>query len=877
MATDDQIQQSRQKFASEVIPVNLNDELHQSYLAYAMSVIIGRALPDVRDGLKPVHRRTLYAMHELSNAWNKPYKKSARIVGDVIGKYHPHGEAAVYDTIVRLAQPFSMRYPLIDGQGNFGSIDGDSPAAMRYTEIRMARLAHEMLADIEKDTIDWLPNYDGSEREPTVLPTRIPNLLINGASGIAVGMATQIPPHNLSEVIDATLLLIDKPDASIDELLKLMPGPDFPTHGIICNQSELASIYKTGRGRIVIRARCAIEKNKNDEDENIIVTELPYLSNKASLLEKIALLVKEKKLTGITGLRDESDKEGIRVVIQLRRGETGDVVLNNLYQQTRLQASFSANIVVLENGRPILANLEQLLSNFIRHRRDVVTRRSVHELAKARDKAHILEGQAVALANIDKIIALIKQSKTPQIAKQALLEGVWQPGNVSAMLALCETTDSDKKQITRPDGLPQQYGLIDGNYYFSPEQVQAILDLRLQRLTALEQDKIISDYKALVEEIKRLLEILSDTLILLDVIRSELKEIKEKYGDKRRTEMTNQLTDLLTEDLIAAEDVVVTISKQGYVKRQSPSEYRAQHRGGKGKKAVKVKEEDFVNDLFIANTHDTLLCFSNLGKLFQLKVHKIHQASRTTRGIPIVNLLALAPQERITAMMPVRTFDPNAFVVMATAKGTIKKTKLAEFENKRTSGKIALRLKAGDHLVGVVLTRGDSKIMLFSSEGKAVCFHESKLRTTGRTSQGVRGIRLRGNAKLIALQHITEAMHDEEVLLVCENGHGKRTALKEFSVRNRGGVGVITIKTSARNGKAMNAMLVNNEDDIMLITTKGKLIRIKVKEIPSRGRNTQGVRLIKLAEREKLVETTKIHDDVYADTAQEDSPNSDAS
>ena len=867
MATDDS--RPLQKFAAEIIPVNLTDELHRSYLDYAMSVIVGRALPDVRDGLKPVHRRTLYAMHVLGNYWNKPYKKSARVVGDVIGKYHPHGDTAVYDTIVRLAQDFSMRYPLVDGQGNFGSIDGDSPAAMRYTEVRMTKFTHEMLMDLDKETVNWAPNYDGSESEPTVLPTRFPNLLTNGSSGIAVGMATNIPPHNLTEVINATLALINDPEISIDQMLEYMPGPDFPTAGLICNKSEMPEIYKSGRGGIVMRARSTVEQNKKGEDDKIIVTELPYLTNKATLLQQIAHLVRDKKIKGITELRDESDKEGVRIVIQLSRGEVGDVVLNNLYHQTRLQASFSANMVVLENGRPILTNLKQILECFIRHRRDVVTRRSVFELRKAREKAHILEGQAVALANIDRVIELIKKSSTPQIAKEALMKGVWDPGQVSSMLALCKVAGSEE-EMTRPDGLALQYGLRDGKYYFSEVQVQSILELRLQRLTALEQDKIVTDYKALIEEIKYLVEILSNADILLGVIREELLEIKEKFGDERRTEMNDLETGLLAEDLIAKEEVVLTFSHQGYVKRQDISQYKAQHRGGRGKTAVKVKEEDFVINLFTANTHDTLLCFSSLGKLFHLKGYQIPQASRIARGTPIVNLLQLSENERITAILPVSHFDENQYVVMATANGTIKKTALSQFEIKRSSGKIALGLKPGDYLLGVALTQGDSKIMLFGSHGKVASFHESKIRLTGRTSVGVRGIRLKEKTKLIALQCIPEEEKSNDVLIVCENGHGKRTVLSEFANRGRGGAGVIAIKTSERNGKAINAMMVNDEDDIMLITNGGTLIRINAKEVRSVGRNTQGVRLINLEKGEELVEVAKIPSSLIAD-ADEDS------
>lgn len=869
MILDDKDKQH--KFAAEVIPINLSDELHHSYLDYAMSVIIGRALPDARDGLKPVHRRTLFAMHELGNDWNKPYKKSARVVGDVIGKYHPHGDTAVYDTIVRLAQDFSMRYLLVDGQGNFGSIDGDSPAAMRYTEVRMSKIAHEMLIDINKETVNFNPNYDGSESEPTVLPTRIPNILVNGSSGIAVGMATNIPPHNLTEVIDATLATIKNPDISIEELLEFIPGPDFPTAALICNKSEMGQVYKTGRGRIVMRARCHIEKKKDGEDARIAVTELPYLTNKAVLLEKISLLIKEKKINGISELRDESDKEGIRIAIELKRGEIGDVVLNNLFQQTRLQTAFSANMVVLENGKPMLANLKQLLECFIRHRRDVVTRRSIFELRKAREKAHVLEGQAVALANIDAVIELIKKSKTPQIAKQALMAGVWDPGQVSAMLALCKAAGSDGSEMTRPEGLAPQYGLHEGKYYFSEAQVQSILELRLQRLTALEQDKIITDYKALIQEIERLVEILLDPDVLLGVIRDELVEIKEKYADSRKTEISDIETGLEDEDLIAEEDVIVTFSYHGYVKRQGLSEYKTQRRGGKGKKAVKVKEEDFIVDLFTASTHDFLLCFSSLGKVFLIKVHRLPQAGRQARGTPIVNLLELASNERITAILPVRDFNSSRFVVMATSKGTIKKTALSHFGNKRTTGKIALRLREGDQLVDVALTDGSHDIMLFGSHGKAMRFHESQLRASGRTSYGVRGIRLKEQARLVSLLCFKQEEQHRDILILCENGHGKRTTINDFQSRTRGCAGVIAIKTNERNGEAVNAVLADDEDDIMLITNSGKVIRFEAKDIRSISRNTQGVRLFRLDEDEKLVEVAKISQELKAMEDNDDS------
>lgn len=845
--------------AKEIISVNLVDEMSRSYLDYAMSVIVGRALPDVRDGLKPVHRRTLYAMYELKNDWNKAYKKSARIVGDVIGKYHPHGDTAVYDTIVRLAQPFSMRYMLVDGQGNFGSIDGDAPAAMRYTEIRMAKLAHELLADIDKETIDFVPNYDGSEHEPTVLPSRIPNLLINGSSGIAVGMATNIPPHNLGETINATLALLDNPDVDINELMTHLPAPDFPTAGLICGTQGVRQAYHTGRGRVVMRARMHIEQDEKSNRETIIATELPYMVNKARLLEKIAELVKDKKLTGISELRDESDKDGIRVVIELKRGEVGEVVLNNLYQHTELQSSFGINMVVLKGGQPILGNLKLVLDEFIRHRRDVVVRRSIFELRKARDKAHVLEGQAVALANIDEVIALIKAASTPADAKQALISRPWQPGSVTKMLARAKHGDQeDAAEITRPVGLAENLGVREDGYYLSETQAQAILDLRLHRLTALEQDKIVSDYQELIDQIAELLEILSNPDKLTEVIRDELNEIKEQYQDERRSEIVDEGIDITMEDLIPEEDVVVTFSRAGYVKHQTLDNYRAQHRGGKGKMATSVREEDFIDKLFIASTHDTLLCFSTAGKVYWLKVYQLPSAGRAAYGKPIVNLLPLEEGERVTAVLPVREYSEDAYVLMATEHGTIKKTALKNFSRPRSNGIRAVSLKPDDQLIGVELTDGNHDVMLFSDGGKAVRFHENDLRPLGRTASGVRGIRLKSGNKVISLLSVHPEQADRDVLVATQNGYGKRTALDEFAMRKRGGVGIISIQTSERNGSAVGAILTEEQDEMMLITTGGTLIRTKISGVSRVGRNAQGVRLIKLGADEQLAEAALV-------------------
>lgn len=835
-------------FAKEIIPVNLEDEMKQSYLDYAMSVIVGRALPDVRDGLKPVHRRVLYAMSELGNDWNKPYKKSARVVGDVIGKYHPHGDTAVYDTIVRMAQPFSLRYMLIDGQGNFGSVDGDSPAAMRYTEVRMAKIAHELLADIDKETVDFIPNYDESESEPKVLPTRVPTLLINGSSGIAVGMATNIPPHNLNEVIGGCLALIDKPDITITELMQFIPGPDFPTAGTINGAAGIRSAYQTGRGKVYLRARCHFEEIGDSGRYAIIATELPYQVNKARLLEKIAEMVKEGKLEGISGLRDESDKDGMRMVIELRRGEVPDVVLNNLYKQTQMQTVFGINMVALYGGRPHCMNLKEILNAFIDHRREIVTRRTVYNLRKARDRAHILEGLAIALANIDEMIELIKSAKDPAEARSGLLSRTWEAGLVTALL---DRADADR---SRPEDLAPEFGLIDGRYRLSEAQAAAILDLRLHRLTGLEQEKIVNEYKDLLKLIDEYLEILGSDIRLMAVIKEELEAIKSEYGDERRTEILQDHLDLTDEDLITEEDMVVTVSHEGYVKAQPLGDYKAQRRGGRGKSAAATKETDFIDKLIVANTHDTILCFSSLGKVYWLKVYQLPVASRASRGKPFVNLLPLESGENINAMLPVREFSADKFVFMATANGTVKKTPLDEFERQRASGKIAIDLREGDALVGVAVTDGHRDILLFSSDGKSVCFNEEDVRSMGRGAAGVRGIRLQPDQRVISLI----VSDDGTVLTVTENGYGKRTQLKEFVRKGRGGQGVIAIQTSERNGNVVGAVLVSDRDEIMLITNGGILVRTRVGEIPVVGRNTQGVTVIRLDKGEKLVGVDRI-------------------
>ena len=832
--------------AKEILSVNIEDEMQQSYLDYAMSVIVGRALPDVRDGLKPVHRRVLYAMRELGNDYNKPYKKSARVVGDVIGKYHPHGDSAVYDTIVRMAQSFSMRYMLVDGQGNFGSVDGDAPAAMRYTEVRMAKIGHELLADIERETVDFVVNYDESESEPSVLPARFPNLLINGSSGIAVGMATNIPPHNLGEVINACVALIDDPALEFSDLIKILPGPDFPTAGIINGAGGIYLAYKTGRGRVHMRGRHHIEERDSKGKQAIVVTELPYQVNKARLIEKIAELVREKRVSGITELRDESDKDGMRIVIELRRGELSDVVLNNLYKHTPLQSVFGINMVGLIDGQPKLLNLKQLLEAFIRHRREVVTRRTVFDLRKARERAHVLEGLAVALASIDEVIALIKRSPSAAEAKAQILARDWPPGAVTGMLTAAE--------LTRPEQLEPQYGLIGAHYHLSPAQVQSILDLRLHRLTGLEQEKIVSDYKKLIDVIKDLLEVLGNPDRLLKVIHDELMEVHEAFADERRTEIVEDHSDLTIEDLIPEEDVVVTLSHGGYAKAQPIDTYQAQRRGGRGRAATQVKDADFIDKLFIANTHDTLLCFSSRGKVYWLKVYQLPQAGRGARGKPIVNLLPLETGERINAVLPIRDFEADRFVFMATSGGTVKKTSLAAFSRPRSNGIIAVDLRADDRLVDVAITDGQTDIMLCASNGKAIRFNEQDVRPMGRGATGVRGIRVNSGHEVIALLILQEGM----VLIATENGFGKRTPLNEFPQQGRGGQGVIAIQTSDRNGRMVGATLASDDDEIMLISSAGTLVRTPVDDVSVQGRNTQGVRLIRLDEGDRLVGLERI-------------------
>ncbi len=854
-------------FAKEVLPVNLEDEMRQSYLDYAMSVIVGRALPDVRDGLKPVHRRVLYAMHVLGNDWNKPYKKSARVVGDVIGKYHPHGDTAVYDTIVRMAQPFSLRYMLVDGQGNFGSVDGDSPAAMRYTEVRMAKIAHELLADLEKETVDFVPNYDESEHEPSVFPTRLPNLLINGSAGIAVGMATNIPPHNLTEIVNGCLALIENPDLSITELMEIIPGPDLPTAGIINGVRGIHEAYHTGRGRIRIRARSHIEGEEGSK-QAIVVTELPYQVNKARLLEKIAELVKDKKLEGISNLRDESDKDGMRMVIELKRGEVAEVILNNLYQHTQLQSVFGINMVALVDGQPRLLNLKQILEAFVRHRREVVTRRTVYLLRKARERAHILEGLAVALANIDEVIALIKSSSSRAEARAELVRREWQPGIVAELL------QRSGSEASRPDGLEDQYGYHGDVYHLSETQAQAILDLRLHQLTGLEQHRIVDEYKEVIANIDELLNILSNPDRLMQVIRDELQEVREQFGDERRTEILVDQLDLTMEDLISEEDVVVTLSHAGYAKSQPLSDYRAQRRGGRGKSATRIKEEDFIDKLFIASTHDTILCFSSRGKAYWLKVYQLPQAGRLARGKPIVNLLPLEDGERINAVLPIREYSEDQFIFMATAQGTVKKTPLSDFSRPRSNGIIAVDLRVDDYLVNVDVTDGTRDVMLFSSAGKAIRFKESDVRPMGRTACGVRGIRLSADQRVIALIIVDEGT----VLMATENGYGKRTLVSDYPTHGRGGQGVISIQGSDRNGDVVGAVLVGDEDEIMLISNGGTLVRTRVNEISTMGRNTQGVRLINLHNDERLVGVERIvevQDDDGGDDA--DAPDHQAS
>ncbi len=829
-------------FAKEVLPINIEEEMKQSYLDYAMSVIVGRALPDVRDGLKPVHRRVLFAMQELGNEWNKPYKKSARVVGDVIGKYHPHGDTAVYDTIVRMAQPFSLRYMLIDGQGNFGSVDGDAPAAMRYTEVRMSKIAHELLSDLDKDTVDFASNYDDSEQEPVIMPTRIPNLLVNGSSGIAVGMATNIPPHNLTEIINACLAIIEKPDLDVPGLMEIIPGPDFPTAGIINGARGIVEAYHSGRGRIYVRGRTNIEVDEKSGKQTIVITELPYQVNKARLLERIAELVKDKKLDGITELRDESDKDGMRVIIQLRRGEVADVMLNNLYQFTQLQSVFGINMVALVDGQPRLLNLKSILEYFVRHRREVVTRRTIFELRKARKKAHEREGLAVALVNIDPIIVLIKAAKNPVEAKQQLVDTAWQPGVVTDMLT------RSGADASRPEGLAEEFGLRDGRYYLSASQAQAILDMRLHRLTGLEQDKIIAEYEELLAVIAELLFILSSTERLMEIIREELVAVRDQFGDERRTEIISSQEDLTIEDLITEEDVVVTLSHEGYVKSQLLSSYSAQRRGGRGKAATSVKDEDFVDKLFVANTHDIILCFSSRGKVYWLKVFELPQAGRTARGRPIINLLPLDEGERINAILPIREYEEDRFIFFTTSFGTVKKTPLKDFSRPRSSGIIAIDLRQNDQLVGVEITDGDKDVILFSSSGKSIRFNESDVRPMGRSAVGVRGLKLQPGHSVISMIISGEGY----VLTSTENGFGKRTAIEDYPVHGRGGLGVISIQTSERNGAVTGVELVSNDDEIMLITNQGTLVRTRVEEISIMGRNTQGVKLISLSNDEKL-------------------------
>ncbi len=839
------------ELAKQIQPINIEDELKQSYLDYAMSVIVGRALPDVRDGLKPVHRRVLFAMHELNNDWNKPYKKSARVVGDVIGKYHPHGDSAVYDTIVRMAQPFSMRHMLVDGQGNFGSVDGDSAAAMRYTEVRMAKISHEILSDLDKETVDFVPNYDGTEMIPAVMPTRVPNLLINGSSGIAVGMATNIPPHNLTEVVRGTIALIDNPALDIDQLMEFIPGPDFPTAAMINGRAGILQAYRTGRGRIYLRAKYHIEEDAKNGKPSIVVTEIPYQVNKARLIEKIAELVKEKKIEGITELRDESDKDGMRIVIELRRNEVPEVVVNNLYAHTQMENVFGINVVALVDGQPKTLNLKQLLEAFVRHRREVVTRRTIYELRKARERGHILEGLAVALANIDPVIELIKQSTTSAEAKEKLSATSWLPGNVTEML---ERAGSN---ACRPDDLPVELGIRDGRYYLSPAQAQAILDLKLHRLTGMEQDKLIDEYKLLLVKIAELLEILGSTERLMEVIREELEAIVTEYGEERRTEIMASRADLTMADLITEEDMVVTISHGGYAKTQPLDTYQAQRRGGKGKSASAIKDEDFIEHLLVANTHDTILCFTSRGKVYWLKVYEIPPASRISRGRPIVNILPLEQGERITTILPVNEYSEDRFVFMATAFGTVKKTPLVNFSRPRSSGLIALGLDEGDTLIGAAITSGEQDVMLFSDAGKAVRFKEELIRPMSRQARGVRGIAVAGEVRVIALIIPEEG---GRILTASVNGYGKMSALTDFPTKGRGGKGVIAMTLSERNGKLVGVEQVFEGDEVILISDQGTLVRTRTDEISVQSRNTQGVTLIRVADGEKLVGTARVEE-----------------
>jgi DNA gyrase subunit A len=848
------------EIAREILAVNLEDEMRQSYLDYAMSVIVGRALPDIRDGLKPVHRRVLYAMRELGTDWNKPYKKSARVVGDVIGKYHPHGDTAVYDTMVRMAQPFSMRYLLIDGQGNFGSVDGDAPAAMRYTEVRMSKIASELLADIEKETVDFVSNYDESESEPRVLPARVPNLLVNGASGIAVGMATNIPPHNLTEVVGACLALLEDPSLPLAALMQHIPGPDFPTAGIINGAQEIATAYRTGRGRLSVRCRAHFEDIGKADRQAIIVTELPYQVNKARLLERIADLVRAKDIEGISELRDESDKDGMRVVIELKRGEVGEIVLNNLYAQTPMETVFGINMVALQDGQPKLLSLKEILEAFIRHRREVVTRRTIHDLAKARERAHVLEGLAVALANIDAIIAVIKAAPSPAIARDALQARPWPAGIVPELLARAGTVS------TRPADLAADLGLAAAGYHLSEAQAQAILDMRLNRLTGLEQEKIVSEYRDLLGRIGDFSDILGRPERLTQVVREELVEIRENYGDARRTEISRDHLDLTTEDLIEPQDVVVTLSHAGYAKSQPVAEYQTQRRGGRGKAATAVKDEDFVEKLFVAHTHDTVLCFSNRGQVYWLKVHQLPQAGRGARGKPMVNLLPLEEGEKINAVLPVKQYDEQHFVFMATSQGTVKKTPLDAFSRPRAAGIIAIDLHDNDRLVGVALTDGQREVILVTSGGKAIRFPEEEVRPMGREAAGVRGVKLGDGQELIALIVVGEG----HILTASEHGYGKRTPLEDFPVHGRGGQGVIALQTTERNGATVGAVQVTPGQELMLISSTGTLVRTPVDEISIVGRNTQGVRLIRLAEGERLTGVEQIDESLEGAEGAED-------
>jgi DNA gyrase subunit A len=839
-----------ESFAKETVPVSLEEEMRRSYLDYAMSVIVGRALPDVRDGLKPVHRRILYAMHEANIVWNRPYVKCARVVGDVMGKYHPHGDAAIYDTLVRMAQDFSMRYPLIDGQGNFGSVDGDNPAAMRYTECRLSRIASELMADIDKETVDFQPNYDEKEQEPVCLPTRVPNLLINGSAGIAVGMATNVPPHNLREVVDACLALLAHPEMTIDELMEFIPAPDFPTRGIIYGLEGVREGYRTGRGRVVIRARTHVEDLEKGDRQAIVIDELPYQVNKANLLVRIGELVREKKLEGIADLRDESDKSGMRVVIELKRGEMPEVVLNNLFKETPMQDTFGMNMVALVDNQPRLLNLKELLEAFLRHRRQVVTRRTVFELRKARERGHILEGLAVALSNVDQIIALIKEAPSPAAAKERLMERPWRSVLVEQMLARVDA------EAARPQGLAPEFGLSSQGYRLSDVQAQRILEMQLQRLTGLERDKIVDEYRQVMEAITDLLDVLARPERVDAIVADELRAVKEQYGDERRSEIVTRAQELSLEDLITPEDVVVTLSHAGYIKCQPVADYRAQRRGGRGKQAAGTREDDFIDHLFIAHTHDYILCFSNRGRLYWLKVYEVPQGARLSRGKPIVNLVPLQPEEKITAVLPVKEFDDQHYVFMATAQGTVKKTPLSEFSRPRPSGIIAVELTAGDFLIGAELTSGHQDVMLFSDAGKAVRFCEEDVRPMGRLARGVRGMRLEPGQRVISL--VVADGEEQQVLTATENGYGKRTALAEYPRHGRGGQGVIAIQTTARNGNVVAATLVTPQDEVMLITTGGVLIRTRVAEISEMGRATQGVRLIDLGASEKLAGLGKV-------------------